>query len=211
MKNSKLIEAAKDEREGVPGPGGVRYSVSRRDGASSVRDERDDAAAARIRLKRKDTGEELGTFLVSMWFYPNYLLRTMSFAPHQFTLDDKIHRLELRFRREYLPFHLELLEFRHDKYMGTETPKNFSSRVRLVDPRRDEDREVLIKMNHPLRHAGMTFYQSGYFPKNDGTVLQAVDNPGWLIPYISCTLVSVGMLVHFLILLVGFLNRRAAA
>ena len=37
--------------------------------------------------------------------------------------------------------------------------KDFSSTIRLVDSSRNEDREIRIWMNHPLRYAGQTFYQ----------------------------------------------------
>ncbi len=77
-------------------------------------------------------------------------------------------------------------------------PKNFSSLVRLVDPGRGEDRDVKIFMNHPLRYGGMTFYQAS-FGKNDTlSVLQVVQNPGWLLPYLACVLVGTGLLFHFL-------------
>jgi hypothetical protein len=66
-------------------------------------------------------------------------------------------------------------------------------------------------MNHPLRHAGETFYQSSFLEGDTGTVLQVVKNPGWLMPYISCAMVSIGMLVHFGMHLNGFLRRRALA
>ncbi|MEZ5951367.1 MAG: cytochrome c biogenesis protein ResB [Planctomycetaceae bacterium] len=46
--------------------------------------------------------------------------------------------------------------------MGTNTPMNYSSEIRLVDETRKEDRRVKIWMNNPLRYAGETFYQSGY-------------------------------------------------
>ncbi len=52
-------------------------------------------------------------------------------------------------------FALTLLDFTHDRYAGTDIPKNFSSRVRLVDPERGENREVLISMNDPLRYRGL--------------------------------------------------------
>ena len=42
---------------------------------------------------------------------------------------------------------LQLLEFTHERYPGTDTPKNFQSRIRLTDPERGEDREVKIYMN----------------------------------------------------------------
>jgi cytochrome c biogenesis protein ResB len=100
---------------------------------------------------------------------------------------------------------------RHDKYLGTPTPKNYSSLVRLVDPERGEDREVLISMNDPLRHRGETFYQSGM--DKDAvpprfTQLAVVQNPGWLMPYLSCVMVALGMLIHFGMHLIRFLENQ---
>ena len=37
-----------------------------------------------------------------------------------------------------------------DRYIGTDKARNYSSRIRLVDPEQGEDREVLIAMNEPL-------------------------------------------------------------
>jgi ABC-type transport system involved in cytochrome c biogenesis permease subunit len=124
-------------------------------------------------------------------------------------VDGRTYQIDLRFKRAYKPYSLTLIDFAHDKYTGTETPKNFSSRVRLRDPSRSVDREVLIWMNHPLRYAGETFFQSGF----DGprtTILQVVRNPGWLIPYASCILVGAGMIVHFGAILLKFLGRMTA-
>jgi hypothetical protein len=69
---------------------------------------------------------------------------------------------------------------------------------------------VLIYMNEPLRYQGETFYQSSFLPGDKGTILQVVRNPGWLMPYIACTMVSLGMIFHFGLHLIGFLRRRAA-
>jgi hypothetical protein len=66
-------------------------------------------------------------------------------------------------------------------------------------------------MNHPLRHAGETFYQTNFIGNDQGTILQVVKNPGWLMPYVSCILVALGMIVHFGLHLVGFLSRRKLA
>ena len=108
-----------------------------------------------------------------------------------------------------------LIDVRKDDYLGTDTPRNYSSDVRLVDPTRSVDREVHIWMNNPLRFAGETFYQSGYnldrSTGKESTTLAVVTNTGWMIPYVSCMLVAVGMLAHFAITLLRFLNRRAAA
>jgi hypothetical protein len=48
-------------------------------------------------------------------------------------------------------------------------------------------------------------------PGGRGTILQVVRNPGWEMPYLSCAMVSVGMIVHFILHLMGFLRRRATA
>ena len=99
--------------------------------------------------------------------------------------------------------------------MGTNTPRNYSSDVRLVDPAHNVDRKVHIWMNNPLRYAGETFYQSK-FDVDQGsrlemTGLQVVKNAGWMLPYVACMIVATGMLAHFSIVLVRFLRRRTEA
>jgi hypothetical protein len=100
-----------------------------------------------------------------------------------------------------MPFSVTLKHFSHDVYPGTDIPRNFSSLVRLVDTERHEDRDVLIWMNHPLRYRGLTFYQSSYGKGDTLSVLQVVRNPGWLLPYLACAIVSLGMAWHFLLAL----------
>lgn len=193
---------------------GVKNPATAGDGLALIAEERPvvsgadpnqrlDLASAYVTLKKKGTGESLGTYLVSLWF-------SISDRTQAVTVDGKEYAIDLRFKRTYKPYTMHLLEFHHDLYIGTDTPKNFSSKVRLTDPTRNEDREVVISMNHPLRYAGETFYQSGWIPGDKGTILQVVHNPGWLMPYISCFLVTLGMVVHFLLHLIGFLRRRAA-
>ena len=142
----------------------------------------------------------LGTFLVSAWLG----------QPQVFTCNDRSYVLLLRQERYYLLFSLHLIEFRHDKYPGTDIPKNFSSRVRLQNLENGEDREVRIFMNNPLRYAGETFYQASFDPDDHGSVLQVVHNPSWLTPYFSCVLVALGLVIQFLSHLVPFLKRRMA-
>jgi hypothetical protein len=140
----------------------------------------------------------LGTWLVSEFID----------QPQGFTLDKRTYQLALRPRRHYKPYSIQLLKFQHDVYPGTEIPKNFSSRVLLQRPQTGEKREVLIYMNNPLRYSGETYYQSGFDPDNQGTILQVVHNPSWLTPYLSCVLVGVGLVVQFATHLLGFSFRR---
>ena len=69
-------------------------------------------------------------------------------------------------------------------------------------------------MNDPLRYRGDTFYQSGYHPpvhrRREATTLQVVLNRGWMIPYVACMIVVIGMVAHFLISVTRFISRREA-
>jgi hypothetical protein len=128
--------------------------------------------------------------------------------PVSFQAGGKNYQIVLRPKRFYKPFAIQLVQFSHDRYAGTDIPKNFSSRIRLLDPSRHEDRETLIYMNHPLRYQGMSFYQSGFDNNDTTTILQVVQNPSWLIPYISCALIALGMVLQFGMHLTSFVRRR---
>ena len=39
----------------------------------------------------------------------------------------------LRFRRYYKPYAVKLIDFKHDKYTGTELPRNFSSDIQRIN------------------------------------------------------------------------------
>lgn len=129
-------------------------------------------------------------------------------VPQPFSYGGHTWKVALRYRRIYEPFAVTLKKFTHDIYAGTNIPKNFSSRVQLTSPEQHENREVLIYMNNPLRHGGLTFYQAG-FDGEHTTVLQVVRNPSWLVPYISCALIALGLVVQFLLHLGRFIRRRA--
>ena len=65
--------------------------------------------------------DSIGTYLVSAFLS----------GPQVLTYNGRQYQLSLRPVRFYKPFNLHLVEFKHDKYPGTDIPKNFSSRVRL--------------------------------------------------------------------------------
>lgn len=182
---------------------GLHFLAEERPEVSGTNTEEEDIPAAYVTLFRKSTGQPTRTYLVSLELNPQRVV-----VPGR-----KSKKLDMLLRYKVIkkPYTIHLLEFHHKIYVGTDTPKDYSSRIRLVDPERDEDREVVISMNDPLRYRGETFYQAGFLKDDRGTILQVVRNPGWLMPYFACALVSLGMLVHFGIHLVGFLRRRFAA
>jgi hypothetical protein len=136
--------------------------------------------------------------------------------PQSVQAGGKIFTFALRPERVYFPFSLQLLKATHTVYTGTEIPKDFRSRVQLRNPRTGENREVEISMNHPLRYAGLTFYQyqmdAGQAAREAGrvpsSVLQVVHNPSWLTPYLGCAMVALGLITQFMFHLVGFLSKR---
>ncbi len=156
-------------------------------------------------------GQSLGTWLLSP-----------TLRPEEITADSRAFRVAYRFERYYQPFSLTLVKTTHDVYPGTVTsenpegiPKNFQSRVRLVNAGTHESREVDIFMNNPLRYDGLTFYQyqMGADEAANGAALgtstfQVVKNPGWLTPYFGCLIVGLGMLYQFLFHLIGFVGKR---
>lgn len=160
------------------------------------------APAVDLSIIDRDTGKDRGRYILPIWFYPNFVNRTWD-LPVMVTAAGREYPAYFRFRREYLtspsgsPFAIRLIDFVHEKYEGTQMPKDFSSRIRLVNEGDGVDRELRIWMNNPLRYARRTFYQSGYLPDESGTVLQVVRNDTWMIPYLSCMIVFVGMTDRF--------------
>jgi hypothetical protein len=151
-----------------------------------------------VTVEISSTNGSLGTWFASFWIQ----------QPQTLTVGDREFEFSLRPKRLYKPYTIELIDFRHDKYPGTEIPKDFSSMVRVVNPATGETRETRIYMNNPLRYGGETYYQASYDKDDQGTVLQVVRNPGWLTPYLACVVVSVGLLGQFLMHLVAFFTRR---
>lgn len=191
-----------------------------------------DMPSAYVELTDKASGDSLGVWLVSVygdewattqyWYHgqapsgqPAPFFQWMR-AEHdalnqqRVTHSDKPYHLALRFEREYRDWSLTLNEFTHEQYIGTTTPKNFASNVTLVDPSRGIDRDYRISMNNPLRYAGTAFYQSSFDPVTDAaTVLQVVKSRSWMIPYVACMIVGLGMAFHFCLTLGRFIQRRA--
>jgi ABC-type transport system involved in cytochrome c biogenesis permease subunit len=200
MPNSDLLPWQPDSgvtNLATAGFGKDHVVVSRAEVAGVDNSQSMDMPAVYLQLFKKGSEEPLGIWLATLW----------QRQPQTLQIEGVDYGLILRHVRYYKPFRLTLLEFRFDRYLGTDIPKNYSSRLLLDDPETGQHREVVIRMNEPLRYRGEAFYQSGYTPDERGTILQVVRNPGWLLPYISCVLVAVGMIFHFGLYLMQFLSR----
>lgn len=182
----------------------------------------DDRNIAAAKVEVLAGGKSLGNWLVSPWMYDPMLsgLVQRQFgpqfaairAPQQFTHEGKTWEVALRYTRYYKPFDITLLQADHDIYQGTDIPKNFSSNVRIENPQTGEKREARIYMNNPLRYAGETYFQFQMGADEAGrpgstSTLQVVRNPAWITPYLSCTIMSLGLVVQFMMHLVAFGKR----
>ncbi len=151
LQNSSRKAVAPDEKNlATAGTGLKVMAEERRAGSGTDAGGKVDATAAYVKLTEKGTAKPIGTYLVGI-----------ELNPQKVQVGDKTYELALRFKRTYKPYALTLHEVRFDKYLGTQTAKNYSSDLRLVDQSRGIDRDVKIWMNNPLRFAGETFYQSG--------------------------------------------------
>jgi ResB-like family protein len=196
----KMLSEAGPSARAIANQGpGAQIVVESAPAATGI-DERDVPAAA-VEAVANDDGRSLGTWLVS----------DALGAPQGFSCGGRTWAIALRTMRYYKPYSITLQKFTHERYAGTEIPKNFSSKVTLIDPDRSVNRDILIYMNHPLRYRGETFYQAGFQKDDSATILQVVHNPSFVAPYVACVIVAAGLLVQFGYHLVGFSRKRRTA
>lgn len=209
-KNADVRDLKPDEKTAATAGRGLKEALVERPAAKGTdSDGGVDLAGAYVQFQSKD-GKDLGTFLLSQ-------LASEQKNPERFaeklTVGDKTYDLYLRFKREYKPYTLTLKDVRKDDYLASDTPRNYSSDIEIDDAEIGIQEAVHIKMNDPLRYRGDTFYQSGYHPPGqtggaEATTLQVVLNRGWMIPYVACMVVVIGMAAHFLLTVTRFVRRR---
>ncbi len=205
IRNASLRDVAEGDKNLASSGEGLRtFAEPAPTSAGADADGRVDLPSAYVSFFKKGSDEPLETLLVST-------LLAEEDQPEKLRLDGKVYDVYLRFKRAYKPYEITLLDVSKDDYMGTSTPRSYESSIRLVDPTRDQDRELRIWMNNPMRYGGETFYQANYFRTAQGelTEFQVVLNTGWMIPYIACMIVATGMFVQFGQTLIRFLRRRA--
>jgi hypothetical protein len=159
-----------------------------------------------------DGTNSLGTWLTlahpggNHWWEESPRLSDLAFQPIRH--EGKLWGVTLRSEREYLPYSIELLDIENEFYQGTEIPFNFESDI-VLNMEGNQSRRALVYMNTPLRHGGKTFYQYQMNAAANYTVFQVIRNPSWLVPYIACVLVSIGLLWQFSFHLIRFLRKNS--
>ncbi len=168
---------------------------------------KNDRPAAYVELFKKGSNESLGKFLISMLAFDNEVLDSV-------TVDGKTFQIGLRHKTTVKSYGVQLLDAEKTTYPGTSIPKTFASNLLLTDRDRGLiDSPQRVWMNNPLRYGNETFYQSGMDEANgrEYTVLQIVKNSGWMIPYVACMFVVLGLVVQFGTNLEKMVQTKSAA
>ncbi|TWT53260.1 Cytochrome c biogenesis protein CcsA [Rubripirellula amarantea] len=177
-------------------------------------DSKSNLVSAYVELLDKDSKSSLGVHLVSQLLSEQEMLmpdKQVKDLFDEFEIDGEMYEIGLRFHREVKPYWVQLEDVKQVTYSGTSTPRDFSSYIRIINEDEGDDLNERVWMNNPLRYRGETFYQSNYNTLPNGkeqTGIQVVQNSGWLIPYVACSITGLGMLVHFLGTLTRFVRRR---
>jgi hypothetical protein len=202
MRNSKLVDKFDPNSNlATAGEGKTVIAVEKEEGAGAASSQVD-VPSAYVTFLDKKSGADLGTYLMSIWLND----------PQPITVDGATYDVSMRFKRSYKSYTIKLNDFHHKKFVGVNIPKDFKAFVDLKDPENKVEMKGLqIYMNNPLTYRGETFYQSAVLTADSGTVLQVVRNPGWVLPYVSCIMVTIGMLVHFGLNLKLFLDKTSAS
>ena len=211
--NSRLKKPEDDEFKADRGLG-LQVAATKTPGAGGTSGDVN-LASAYVELIDRKSGDSMGTHLISQWFSDRETLAPGSGGGDEFdqvSVGEDEYQVGLQFARSPKPFWVHLSDVRRVDYSGTDTPRDYRSFVRIIDPETGEDRREQIWMNNPLRFRGETYYQSNYTRLPSGqemTGLQIVQNSGWLIPYVACSITALGMCVHFGGTLRRFVRRRS--
>ncbi|MBL8809651.1 MAG: cytochrome c biogenesis protein CcsA [Planctomycetaceae bacterium] len=167
-------------------------------------DSQQDESSVFVDVIERASGKILASLLVSQ----NVSEMQAPGLAEKVSVADKDYYFYLRFQRNYKPYEVKLIDVSRKNYVGTATPRDYRSEIEITEDGSTE--KFTLWMNNPLRYKGETFYQSGYTPLENGkeaTTLSVVRNSGWMLPYIACMIVSVGMFAQFGQTLLRFLDR----
>lgn len=211
---SSDLAAAEAENPATVGSGLTMQAVDRppSGGVSSELD----LAGGYVQLFEKGTDKSLGIYLISQLLSDSKFL-SLGKRENVFetiNVEDSSYEMGLRFSRVVKPYWVKVKDVRRINYSGTQTARDYSSFIKIVDSDNGEIRDERVWMNNPLRYRGETFYQSDYQQLEGGkefTSIQVVRNSGWMIPYVACMIVAIGLMYHFAGTLDRFLGRQERA
>lgn len=134
--------------------------------------------------------------------------------PMTFRVGGKDWMLTLRRPRYPLPFGVRLNKFTKLDHPGISMASEFSSNVTKIEDGAEQD--VTISMNEPLRRKGYTLFQTNWGPQNVPnpsrlySQFEVVRNPADQWPLWSCLVILFGLVFHFSMKLIRYIQRCQA-
>lgn len=206
LQNSKIVATTADN----PATAGVGQSIQAEPVAlvSGVGQGEVNMASAYVQF-RNASEQVLGTYLVSQ--AADFYSGPMFDLPNVIRDGDKQLFATLWFTRHYKPYSVKIRDVQSKNYPGTEIPQWYATEFTIEDRETGFVGDQMVWMNNPLRYRNETFYQSGYNkdPQTgiETTTLQVVLNRGWMIPYLCCAMVGIGLLAQFMPAMLGYLEK----
>jgi ABC-type transport system involved in cytochrome c biogenesis permease subunit len=206
FQNSSLKQAGTGNRatDGV----GEIFEAEATDLASGVSMGETNLASAYVQFRNKSE-QGLGTYLVTQAyeFYSGPMFKTSNVVRN----GEQTFVAAMWFKRDYKPYTISINDVQSKNYPGTLTPQWYATEFTLVDSETKFTGDQRVWMNNPLRYRNETFYQSGYNKDADTgietTTLQVVLNRGWMIPYLCCAMITIGLLAQFVPVMLGYLDK----
>ena len=143
----------------------------------------------------------------------SFLLAVESHAPYTVRADGRTFVVKMDKRVWPVPFQVRLVDARSEYHPNTTRPKVFESDIVRIEDGRES--KVFIEMNEPMRYGGYTFFQRTMMNGPSGgdreatiSGFEVVRNPADKWPEYSIYVVGLGLCIHFLTKLWGFLFRN---
>lgn len=127
-------------------------------------------------------------------------------------IDRRPWAIDLRPKSWTLPFTVVLDKFTRELHPRTTIAKVFSSDITKIED--GISQRIEITMNEPLRHRGYTLFQASWGPSNAKpndplySTFAVVKNPADRFPIAACTIIGVGLLIHFSQKLIRYIRRE---
>jgi len=160
-----------------------------------VKSKKKDEGLDLLKLKIKDQkGERKISLLGGMNSIPQPVL---------FHLNGLDYELAYGSKKIELPFAVKCIDFKLEKYPGSESPSSFESKLQILDSANAYFKKSTIFMNHVLDYSGYRFFQSSYdldnpmTPENEEGTRLSVNRDWWgtKVTYIGYTLLILGMVL----------------
>jgi len=139
------------------------------------------------------------------------LCRSIDF-PQTFSVDGKLYGLEMPNEIWPMPYSVELINSVGEYYPGTRRPSKFQSTIAWKGKEDNLEKLQTIKMNQPMRYEGFTLYQANWNEPINGlefSGFEVVTNPVHEGPEICMWISAFGLLIHFAMKLIKYLEKES--